>query len=136
MVILVFINAVMRYAFHSSIPVSEEYARFFFMWTVFFGVIAAFRDKAHVSVTIVTDYLKGKAKIYVYLIAQAITIIILGLLLIGGITYTISASTYNTVATGINFGIVVSGFVIMIVGSLGIIINDTITKIKEIKEGE
>jgi len=134
MVALVFINAVMRYVFHDSIPESEEYARFFFMWTVFLGVIGAFQDKAHVSVTILIDKLKDRAKFIVYSIAQIITIIICILLLIGGIQYTISASGYTSVATGINFGIVVSGFVIMIAGSLIIIVIDTFKTLKQMRK--
>lgn len=134
MVALVFINAVMRYVFRSTIPESEEYARFFFMWTVFLGVIGAFNDKAHVSVTILIDRLRGRAKSIVYSIAQIITILICILLLIGGIQYTISASAYTSVATEINFGIVVSGFVIMIAGSLIVILRDTFTTLKHMKE--
>jgi len=107
---------------------------FFFMWTVFLGVIGAFNDKAHVSVTILIDRLRGRAKSIVYSIAQIITILICILLLIGGIQYTISASAYTSVATGINFGIVVSGFVIMIAGSLIVILRDTFTTLKHMKE--
>lgn len=136
MVGLVFINAVMRYAFHDSIPESEEFARFFFMWTVFLGVIAAFQDKGHVSVTILIDKLKGRAKITVYIISQLITLTICILVLIGGIQYTISASTYASVATGINFGIVVSGFVVMMAGTTIVILIDTSKTLKQMLKGE
>lgn len=136
MVVLVFINAIMRYVFKATIPVSEEYARFFFMWTVFFGVIAAFQDKAHVSVTILTDNLKGKAKIAVYVLAQLIVLITMILLIIGGVKYTLSASTYKSVATGINFGIIVSGFLIMIIGSTIVIMQDFVKNLKDMRKGE
>ncbi|QGU96075.1 TRAP transporter small permease subunit [Clostridium bovifaecis] len=137
MVVLVFINAGMRYIFKTSLPVSEEYARFFFMWTVFLGTVAAFKDKQHVAVTILTDKLKGKSKFVVYIIAQVISLITLALILMGGIQYTISTSTYKTVATGINFGIIASGIVVMIAGAMILIIRDTIKTTKEqIKKGE
>lgn len=136
MVILVFINAIMRYVFKTSIPVSEEYARFFFMWTVFLGVIAAFKDKSHVSVTIITDKLKGKSKKIVYILAQSITLITLVLLIVGGFMYTKSASTYKSVATSVNYGLVVSGFLVMVVGTTIVIINDTIKTLKQLSKGE
>jgi len=136
MVILVFINAIMRYIFKTSLPVSEEYSRFFFMWTTFLGVIAAFKDKQHVAVTIVIDQLKGKTKRIFYVIAQIISLIAMIIVLIGGIKYTISASTYKTVATGINFGIIASGIVVMVAGSIGIIIYDTYNTLKEETKGE
>lgn len=136
MVLLVFINALMRYIFKTSIPVSEEYARFFFMWSVFLGVIAAFQDKSHVAVTVLVDMLKGKAKTAVYLIGQLITLLVLVLLIVGGYKYTMSASTYNSVATGINYGVVVSGFVIMVIGSAFVIVTDTISELKKISKGE
>jgi len=41
MVVLVFGNVVLRYAFNSGIPVSEELARWFFVWMVFLGAIVA-----------------------------------------------------------------------------------------------
>jgi len=135
MVIFVFINAIMRYIFKTSIPVSEEYARFLFMWTVFLGVIAAFQDKSHVSVTILIDHLNGKVKKAVYVIGQLITVVTMILLIIGGAKYTLSASTYKSVATGINYGIIVSGFLIMIAGSTVIIIKDTFRNLKEMDKG-
>lgn len=136
MVILVFINAIMRYIFKTSIPVSEEYARFFFMWSVFLGVIAAFQDKSHVAVTILTDNIKGKAKTIIYVLAQMITLAIMILLIVGGFMYTMSASTYKSVATGINYGIVVSGFLIMVAGTTLIIIKNTMTELKNMSKGE
>ncbi len=136
MVILVFINAVMRYVFKDSLPVSEEYARFFFMWSVFLGTVAAFKDKAHVAVTVLTDNLQGKAKAFVFVLAQAISLIVMILLFAGGYIYTMSASTYKSVATGINYGIVVSGFLIMVVGTAIIIIKDTVTELKKMSKGE
>ncbi len=123
MVILVFINAVMRYVFKSSIPVSEEYARFFFMWTTFFGVIAAFKDKNHVRVTIVVDLLKGWAQKTIGIVAHLVTLAALAFVLYGGVEYVKSTSSYKTVSTGINFGIVSSGLVVMTVGAMVLVVK-------------
>jgi TRAP-type C4-dicarboxylate transport system permease small subunit len=51
MVILVFGNVVLRYVFNSGITVSEELARWFFVWLVFLGAVVGQRERAHLAVT-------------------------------------------------------------------------------------
>lgn len=50
MVIMVFGNVVMRYAFNSGITLSEELSRWCFVWMVFFGALVALREKGHLGV--------------------------------------------------------------------------------------
>ena len=49
MVLMVFGNVVLRYVFNSGIVVSEELARFCFVWLTFIGAIVAVRDNAHLG---------------------------------------------------------------------------------------
>jgi TRAP-type transport system small permease protein len=49
MVVLVFGNVVLRYAFNSSIIVSEELSRWLFVWITFLGAIIALREHAHLG---------------------------------------------------------------------------------------
>src|SRR5215212_2383831 len=49
MVILVFGNVVLRYAFNMGITVSEELSRFLFVWLTFLGAIIAFREPGHLG---------------------------------------------------------------------------------------
>ncbi len=49
MVVLVFTNVVMRYAFNSGITVSEELSRWLFVWMTFLGAIVALRERAHLG---------------------------------------------------------------------------------------
>jgi TRAP-type C4-dicarboxylate transport system permease small subunit len=51
MVVLVFGNVVLRYLFNSGITVSEELARWFFVWLVFLGAVVGQRERAHLAVT-------------------------------------------------------------------------------------
>ena len=44
MVVLVFGNVVLRYAFNSGIAVSEELSRWLFVWLTFLGAIVALRE--------------------------------------------------------------------------------------------
>ena len=49
MVLMVFGNVLLRYAFNSGIQVSEEMSRFFFIWLTFIGAIVAMRDGTHLG---------------------------------------------------------------------------------------
>jgi TRAP-type C4-dicarboxylate transport system permease small subunit len=51
MVVLVFGNVVLRYVFNSGITVSEELARWFFVWLVFLGAVVGQHERAHLAVT-------------------------------------------------------------------------------------
>lgn len=53
MVVLVFGNVVLRYAFNSGIAVSEEVSRWLFVWLTFLGAIVALREHGHLG----TDFL-------------------------------------------------------------------------------
>jgi len=44
MVVMVFGNVVLRYAFNSGIIVSEEVSRWLFLWVTFLGAIVALRS--------------------------------------------------------------------------------------------
>jgi TRAP-type C4-dicarboxylate transport system permease small subunit len=49
MVLLVFGNVVLRYAFNSGITVSEEMSRWLFVWLTFLGAIVALREHGHLG---------------------------------------------------------------------------------------
>jgi TRAP-type transport system small permease protein len=56
MVVLVFGNVVLRYGFNSGITVSEELARWLFVWMTFLGAVVALKDRDHLG----TDMLISK----------------------------------------------------------------------------
>jgi TRAP-type C4-dicarboxylate transport system permease small subunit len=56
MVVLVFGNVFMRYAFNSGFSVSEELSRWLFVWLTFLGAVVAVRDNGHLG----TDMLVGR----------------------------------------------------------------------------
>ena len=55
MVVMVFGNVVLRYAFNSGITVSEELSRWLFVWLTFLGAIVAIKEHGHLG----TDMLVG-----------------------------------------------------------------------------
>ena len=50
MTVLVVLNVVLRYGFNSSLGVTEELARYLFVWLTFLGAISAFIRNTHVRV--------------------------------------------------------------------------------------
>jgi TRAP-type C4-dicarboxylate transport system permease small subunit len=56
MVVMVFGNVVLRYAFNSGIIASEEVSRWLFLWVTFLGAIVALKEHGHLG----TDALLGK----------------------------------------------------------------------------
>jgi TRAP-type transport system small permease protein len=49
MVVLVFSNVVLRYAFNSGIAISEELSRWLFVWLTFLGATVALREHGHLG---------------------------------------------------------------------------------------
>ncbi|MDQ8024305.1 MAG: TRAP transporter small permease [Moraxellaceae bacterium] len=56
MVVLVFGNVVLRYAFNSGISVSEELSRWLFVWVTFIGGAVALKENRHLG----TDFLVAR----------------------------------------------------------------------------
>jgi TRAP-type C4-dicarboxylate transport system permease small subunit len=63
MVLMVFGNVVLRYAFNSGIGVSEEMSRIFFVWLTFVGAIVAMRDGTHLGMDNVVSKLTRRGKL-------------------------------------------------------------------------
>jgi TRAP-type C4-dicarboxylate transport system permease small subunit len=49
MVVMVFGNVVLRYAFNSGIIASEEVSRWLFLWVTFLGAIVALKEHGHLG---------------------------------------------------------------------------------------
>ncbi len=74
MVAFVFINAVLRYLFHSGWALSEELSRWLFVWVTFLGAIAAYADDGHIGVDLVISLLKGPVKFFYSLLGQLLAL--------------------------------------------------------------
>lgn len=103
MVILVFINAVLRYTVKSGIPQAEELSRYFFVWIAFIGAVVAYRDDKHVGVDILVSHLKGKARLIVNLIGYGLIMIAVSVMAWGGYNYSAISVTSLGPSTGIPF---------------------------------
>ena len=62
MVVMVFTNVVLRYAFNSGINVSEELSRWLFVWMTFMGSVVALRQRGHLGTDMLVARLSVRGK--------------------------------------------------------------------------
>jgi len=74
MVVLVFGNVVLRYAFNSGIVFSEEVSRFVFMWLTLIGALVVMKDNAHLGMSSVVDRLGETGQRICRFAADALTL--------------------------------------------------------------
>jgi TRAP-type C4-dicarboxylate transport system permease small subunit len=98
MVVLVFGNVVLRYAFNSGIAAAEEISRLMFVWLIFLGAILGLRHHAHLGVELVQARLPRNLRVACAVISHLLMLYALVLFLYGSWTQTlIGLSTYSTV---------------------------------------
>lgn len=122
MVMLVFGNVLLRYAFDSGLAAAEEVARLMFVWLIFLGAILALRQHAHLGVTMVQALLPRPARRACAVISHLLMLYGLWLFAVGSWDQTvIGMDTYSTVlryptAFMAASGLVCSASMILIVG--------------------
>ena len=76
MVIMVFGNAVLRFAFNSGIPISEEMSRYAFIWLTYLGAMVAMRDGGHLGVDTLIKHLPLNGKKISVLLSESLMLFI------------------------------------------------------------
>ena len=84
MVVLVFGNVVLRYAFNSGITVSEEMSRWLFVWMTFLGAISALNAYGHLGTDMLLVKLPPKAQRALLVLANLLMLYVTWLLFDGG----------------------------------------------------
>jgi TRAP-type transport system small permease protein len=85
MVVLVFGNVVLRYAFNSGITVSEEMSRWLFVWMTFLGAIVALRENGHLGTDMLVSRFGRTGKRVCLAIAQVAMLYVTYLLFTGSL---------------------------------------------------
>lgn len=83
MVILVFSNVVLRYAFNSGIAISEELARWLFVWITFLGAAAAIQRRSHMGTDLLVRLLPRRLRCVCLGLGQLLMLYVCWLLLDG-----------------------------------------------------
>lgn len=85
MVVLVFGNVVLRYAFNSGITVSEEVSRWLFVWMTFLGALVALKEHAHLGTDVLISRLPPAGRRLCLAVAQVLMLFTTGLLFSGSL---------------------------------------------------
>ncbi|ACP22346.1 probable ABC transport system, permease protein (plasmid) [Sinorhizobium fredii NGR234] len=94
MVVMVFGNVVLRYAFNSGIVISEELSRIFFVWITFIGAVVAMRDGSHLGMDTFVRALSRRGRIACCVLGQSLILICCAMLLRGTwLQHEVNAST-------------------------------------------
>lgn len=104
MVVLVFGNVVLRYAFNQGITASEELSRIFFIWLTFLGAVVAMREHAHLGVDSLIRRLPPSAAKVAVLFGHALMLYATWLMISGSWTQTLINLHVAAPATGISMG--------------------------------
>jgi TRAP-type C4-dicarboxylate transport system permease small subunit len=85
MVVLVFGNVVLRYAFNSGITISEEMSRWLFVWMTFLGAIVALKENGHLGTDMLVSRFGRAGKRVCLAIAQVAMLYVTYLLFTGSL---------------------------------------------------
>lgn len=121
MVVLVFGNVVLRYAFGSGITVSEEVARWFFVWLVFLGAIVGLKEHAHLGVDTLLLALGPTGRRICYVLSHTLMIGCSILLVKGSYVQTMINWNVSAPATGWSVGWFYGTGVVFGISALGIL---------------
>jgi TRAP-type C4-dicarboxylate transport system permease small subunit len=105
MVVLVFGNVVLRYAFNLGITVSEELSRFLFVWMTFLGAIIAFREHGHLGVDMVVSRLPTSGKKACLIVSQVLMLWVTWLFLVGSWEQTVINLSVKSPSVGMSMGL-------------------------------
>lgn len=83
MVLMVFGNVVLRYAFNSGITMSEELSRWLFVWMTFLGAVVAVRDRGHLGTDALLSRLPAGGRRACYAISHLLMLYVCWLILQG-----------------------------------------------------
>lgn len=105
MVVLVFTNVVLRYAFNSGIATSEELSRWLLVWLTFLGAIVALHQHAHLGVDSLVRALPPRGRMICFILSYLLMLYADGLLTVGSWKQTVLTYGDSAPASGISVGL-------------------------------
>lgn len=131
--LLVLVNIFMRYFLKTGIPWSEEVATGCFVWTVFIGAAAAFKENQHIGIDVLVKYLSSKNKKAVRIFVDLLVIVVIGFITVLSIQYIMTTYTKVTPVLGVSSAFISAsipvGFFIMLIRSIQFLIIDLKTEV-------
>lgn len=105
MVVLVFTNVVLRYAFSSGITVSEELSRWLFVWLTFLGAVVAMREGAHLGSDTLVSRLPLAGKKLFFVLGHLLMLFVCWLLFRGSYEQTLINLSSSSAVMEVSMGI-------------------------------
>lgn len=124
MVLLVFGNVVLRYAFSSGITVSEEVSRWLFVWLTFLGAIVALKEHAHLGSDMLISRLPVAGKKACLVIGHVLMLYITWLLFEGSLAQAKINWDVDAPVSGASVAIFYASGVVFAVSSAVILLRD------------
>jgi len=116
MVVLVFGNVVLRYAFNSGIVFSEEVSRFVFMWLTLIGALLVMKDNAHLGMASVVARLGVTGQRVCRFVSDTLTLACCALLAHGTYKQVVIGMDNLAPVTGVPLGLV---YLCLLIASVG-----------------
>jgi len=124
MVIMVFGNVVLRYAFNSGISLSEELSRWLFVWMTFLGALVAMREHGHLGVDAVVNRLPVLGKKVCLVAGQGLMLYVCWLLFDGSWQQTVINLDVKAPTSGLSMAIFYSSGVVFAVTAALVLLYD------------
>ncbi len=105
MVVLVFTNVVLRYAFSSGITMSEELSRWLFVWMTFLGAVVAMREGSHLGSDTLVSRLPRAGKKLCFVLGHLLMLFVCWLLFKGAYEQTLINLTSTSAVMEVSMGI-------------------------------
>ncbi len=140
MIVLVFSNVVMRYAFNSGITVSEELSSWCMTWMTYTAGLVALRNHGHLGFDALLKAFPSVVQRFMLAVANILMIAIMGMFLYGSWQQTVinweNMAPASGISTGLLYGIGIVFSVIAILVLLGDLYNVVTGKLSQTTTSE
>ena len=124
MVVLVFGNVVLRYAFNSGITMSEEVSRWLFVWLTFLGAIVALKEHGHLGSDMLVSRLPRGGKKFCLVVGQVLMLYVNWLVFRGALDQAIINWDVQAPVTGASMAIFYGSGVVFSVSAAALLLRD------------
>ncbi len=130
MVVMVFGNVVLRYAFDSGITVSEELSRYLFVWITFLGALAVMRQGGHLGFDLIARALPRAGRQACRIVSDLLTLLCCVVFLRGAWSQTLLNMTNMAPVSGVPLGWVYASAVVCGAGMVVLTIADLVSALR------
>lgn len=111
MVVMNFLNVICRYLLPKTpFSYTEELVVLVFMWVSMFGISYAYRRGAHTLLTILSDLIRGKARLAIIAFSTIASLLMMGLLAKTGYGMVMNQIQYNMILPGMRIPMAYMGW--------------------------